>query len=276
MADTTWDNVGLLVDASLSNPASPLVIAEDDQKNAVDDSGGKPRVLLTIDLTMDVAHEAISSNAAFVVAYHPPIFAPVKRVSLQDPKIGPAMLCLAAGISVYSPHTAFDSCNGGINDWLVSAFSAKASAVKPVSEVPGGKHPIASGVGIGRIISLDAKISLIEAVNVIKTHLGLQFVRLGIPSSTKPDDKVISSIALCAGSGGSVLKGVRADLLWTGEMSHHDVLYANSKGISVVLCEHTNTERGFLGSVLQPKLAGLLPDLEFVCSKADVDPLRIL
>ena len=29
-------------------------------------------------------------------------------------------------------------------------------------------------------------------------------------------------------------------------MSHHDVLDANHRGTNVILCDHTNTERGFL------------------------------
>jgi dinuclear metal center YbgI/SA1388 family protein len=273
MADTTWDNVGLLVDASLTDSTSPLIEQDDSKQQST------AKVLLTIDLTRSVALEALQLGAAFIVAYHPPIFAPVKRVSLQDARIGPAMTCLAAGISVYSPHTAFDSCKGGINDWLASAF--KSATVTPISEVPGGKHPIDSGVGVGRIVRVNEKISIREAVEIIKAHLGLKFVRVGqSPHHSSLDEKVISSIALCAGSGSSVLKNVKADLYWTGEMSHHDVLYANSKMSSVVLCEHTNTERGFLASVLQPRLTSLLPsgehNIEFVCSQADADPLRII
>ena len=37
-------------------------------------------------------------------------------------------------------------------------------------------------------------------------------------------DSPVSTIAVCAGSGSSVLAGVPADLFVTGEMSHHEVL----------------------------------------------------
>ena len=66
-------------------------------------------------------------------------------------------------------------------------------------------------------------------------------------------DQQVQTIALCAGSGASVLKGVKADVYLTGEMSHHDVLDAVSHGIHVILCEHSNTERGFL-KVFEEKL----------------------
>ena len=41
-------------------------------------------------------------------------------------------------------------------------------------------------------------------------------------------DSFVRSIAVCAGSGSSVLNGVKADLLITGEMSHHEVLVSFS------------------------------------------------
>lgn len=59
-------------------------------------------------------------------------------------------------------------------------------------------------------------------------------------------DGFITTIALCAGAGTSVLKDVPADLYLTGEMLHHDVLDAVHKGISVILTNHSDSERGYL------------------------------
>jgi len=43
-----------------------------------------------------------------------------------------------------------------------------------------------------------------------------------------------------------MLFGVDADVYFTGEMSHHEVLAAVASGRNVILCGHTNTERGYL------------------------------
>lgn len=43
-----------------------------------------------------------------------------------------------------------------------------------------------------------------------------------------------------------MLLGVDADVYFTGEMSHHEVLAAAASGHNVILCGHTNTERGYL------------------------------
>lgn len=81
---------------------------------------------------------------------------------------------------------------------------------------------------------------------------------------------------MCAGSGASVLFGAQADLYVTGEMSHHELLDSVHAGVSVILCEHSNTERGFL-----PVLAQSLDDLfektvSIHVSVVDRDPVIIM
>ena len=86
----------------------------------------------------------------------------------------------------------------------------------------------------------------------------------------------VSSVAVCAGSGGSVLRDVPADLYVTGEMSHHDVLHSVYNGSAVILCDHSNTERGFL-SVLRSRLLDSLDKcVEIDISTIDQDPLTVV
>lgn len=97
--------------------------------------------------------------------------------------------------------------------------------------------------------------------------------------ATPAEESKINTIALCAGSGSSIFKGVEADLYLTGEMSHHEVLATVAKGSSVILCNHTNTERGYLSDVLQDWLKEEMDkeeegEWEVLVSKEDKDPLR--
>ena len=86
----------------------------------------------------------------------------------------------------------------------------------------------------------------------------------------------MKTVAVCAGSGGTVLKGVKANLYVTGEMSHHEVLEAVSKGISVILCDHSNTERGYL-HVLKDKLFTMFEEqIAVSVSEIDRDPLTVV
>jgi putative NIF3 family GTP cyclohydrolase 1 type 2 len=85
----------------------------------------------------------------------------------------------------------------------------------------------------------------------------------------------VRSIAVAAGAGGSVLRGVAADVFVTGEMSHHDALAAVAAGTSVVCAGHSNTERGFL-RVLRKRLDQALEgDLDVRIARSDRDPFEL-
>jgi putative NIF3 family GTP cyclohydrolase 1 type 2 len=92
----------------------------------------------------------------------------------------------------------------------------------------------------------------------------------------------IRKIAVCAGSGSGVFKALseKVDVIVTGELSHHEVLSYVASGTSVILCGHTNTERGYLHT-LQRKLADHIAQeygesrVEVIVSKADKDPVDL-
>src|SRR3954462_10948521 len=95
----SWDNVGLLLG---------------------DRTGSAEKILTCLTLTSEVANEAVRSNCKLIVTHHPILFRGVKRLT-SDSAEGRTVLALArADIAVYSPHTAFDDCPGGINDQLVN------------------------------------------------------------------------------------------------------------------------------------------------------------
>lgn len=97
-AAAEWDNVGLLV----GDAAWPV-----------------RRVLLTIDLTPEVLDEAVGGRFDAIIAYHPPIFRPVKSLTIgTNSTEGLAAAALAQRVAVYSPHTAWDCAPGGTNDCL--------------------------------------------------------------------------------------------------------------------------------------------------------------
>ncbi|CAG8559046.1 1957_t:CDS:2 [Diversispora eburnea] len=210
LAETSWDNVGLLVE-----PPYPRISAS--------------RVFLTIDLTPTVLEEALTdSKVGVIVSYHPPIFKPFNRLNMDDVKQAILMKCIAKGVGIISPHTAMDSCIGGINDWLAKGLGGKGICVPitPAKNPPEGQEH----AGLGRLFTFDQPIHLLDVIKNIKNHLKLSLVRVAIAEKHKSiSTNFISKVGICAGSGSSVLKPVEADLYFTGEMSHHDVLAALTK-----------------------------------------------
>lgn len=73
-----------------------------------------------------------------------------------------------------------------------------------------------------------------------------------------------------------MLAGLDVDLLFTGEMSHHEALTAVEQGKVVVTAFHSNTERGFLKARMQDLLrAKIVEEISEELMEIDnVDELR--
>ena len=80
--------------------------------------------------------------------------------------------------------------------------------------------------------------------------------------------------ALCAGAGTDAFQGIKADCFLTGEMSHHNILAATLNGSHVILCEHTNTERGYLPVFSRILGKALGTGVDIAVSSNDADPIQ--
>jgi putative NIF3 family GTP cyclohydrolase 1 type 2 len=129
--------------------------------------------------------------------------------------------------------------------------------------------------GGGRVATLSREATVDELLPLIKSHLSLSHVRLARSTSGNP----VQTVGVCCGSGASLLPLSRQkiDLYLTGEMSHHEVLDAVHNGTHVVLCDHSNTERGSLVDMKnQLELLAKGCDVQFLISESDADPLVIV
>lgn len=260
LADRSWDNVGLLLDNIKPGPGVQET---------------SPLVLLTNDLTIAVAEEAIQKGARVIISYHPFLFRGIKSVSLNDPHQRILLQLVQNNIAVYSPHTALDAADGGINDWLADMLNSldensKRSVVQPIAKPEGY---ISAAVGYGRRVDFSRAFGIHDVVGAFAKALDMKYMSVATP---KAAEKPIKSVAVCAGSGSGVLKDCDADLLFTGEMSHHDALKATMLGQTVVTVFHSNSERKYLRERLAPALRNELgEDIGIVVSKEDCDPFEI-
>lgn len=260
-----WDNVGLLVE-----PSRPH------QVNII---------MLTNDLTEVVMEECINKKVDLLISYHPPIFTPIKTLIGAVWKQRILVKAIENRIAIYSPHTAWDAVPGGVNDWLVSGLGEVLFSKPVINDqystesaadlLDESKQSESKSIGPGRICKLLFSTPLENLVKKIKTHLSISNVRVAFGKGCCLQSPV-QTIALCAGSGSSVLQGVAADVYITGEMSHHQVLDAVSCGTTVVLCEHSNTERGYL-PIFKDKLQSNLncKNVQIVVSQKDSEPLVV-
>ncbi|TDZ21775.1 Protein NIF3-like protein [Colletotrichum sidae] len=272
LADRRWDNVGLLLD-NIETPNSR--------------TPKSPVVLLTNDLTYAVAEEAVQKNASVIVSYHPFIFSGLKSITTKDPQQATLLLLASHGIAVYCPHTAADAAPNGLNAWLgdvvsggpISSSSATPSertVVTPISSAPAGFE----GSGYGLLCTFRQPESLATVIRRVADKVGMRRVMVASPDPARVPTTRVNAVAVCAGSGWDVVKGAAADVIVTGETSHHNALKAVQEGKTIVTVFHSNSERGYLKEVMQPLLEGELKQKEagvqVLVSETDRDPFDII
>ena len=238
-----WDNVGLLV-GDAGSPAK--------------------KIMTCLTVTQESADEAIAANCDLIVSHHPLPFRPLKRLTTDTTPSRLVWELARAGISIYSPHTGFDSAADGINQSLILKLGLK----DPVPLVPIKDDP--QGLGAGRVGKLNSPTSLQEFVAASKQIFGLDGMHI-VGELSQP----VSSVAVACGSGGSFLekaRRARCDTFVTGEATFHTCLEAKANGMSLVLLGHYSSER-FAVESLADRIAEKFSDVEAWASKDESDPL---
>lgn len=184
-----WDNSGLCI-GSMEAPVTS--------------------VLLGLDCTPELVDEAIACGADMIVTHHPLIFSGLKKISPDD-KTGEAVIkAIKAGISIYAAHTNADKVIAGVSGAMAARLGLQNVAILDED---------GEGTGLGVVGDFPEPVNAEEAVALVKERFGLKVLRM-----SKPLDGKISRVAMCGGSGSSLIKAaVRsgAQLYITGDVSYH-------------------------------------------------------
>ncbi|MCP8967153.1 Nif3-like dinuclear metal center hexameric protein [Ectobacillus ponti] len=86
-------------------------------------------VLVTLDVNEEVVQEAIALGAGLIIAHHPPIYHPIKKLHTDTAYGRMIELCIKHDIAVYAAHTNVDIAEGGVNDLLADALGLQNTEV---------------------------------------------------------------------------------------------------------------------------------------------------
>ena len=185
------------------------------------------KVMLALDITQGVAKQAIENGVDLIITHHPVIFSPLKNINFDS---AVAKLVMAQ-IAVISSHTCFDTAQGGMNDILCEKIGLQG--IRAVTADDGFSF---------RIGTLDTPISAKDFAKHVADSLNSKCVTYTL------GEKIISSIAVCSGSGGSISELVTAlhvDAFVTGELKYNNVIDLTEAGVSAIVAGHFETEQIF-------------------------------
>ncbi|XP_062972260.1 NIF3-like protein 1 isoform X2 [Elgaria multicarinata webbii] len=93
----------------------------------------------------------------------------------------------------------------------VMALLSQNSLLFQKTEIVSLQKPLLEDTGMGRLCTLKEPVSLSVLIEQVKSHLKLSHVRLALGAGKSLESQV-KVVALCAGSGSSVLRGTESDL----------------------------------------------------------------
>jgi dinuclear metal center YbgI/SA1388 family protein len=228
------------------------------------------RVVFAVDPVAAVVDEVIASGADLLVTHHPLLLTAVHGVPADDPKGRVVHRLIRAGAALFVAHTNADRAQGGVNDALAAAVGVHG---------PEPLEPTAPGspVGMGRIGRLAEDLSLRAFAE--RVAAALPATAAGVRMSGDPD-RTVRTVAVCGGSGGSLLGAAAAagaDVLLTSDVRHHPASEAAEDGGPALLdVAHYASEWPWLPVAARALAADLGGEVEVVVSSGSTDPWTAL
>ena len=231
----SYDNVGIL--------------AGDPNQNVT-------QVLLALDITRAVVREAEKMNAQLIISHHPVIFRPIHSVLK-----GTAVYDLVqSGISAICAHTNLDkSSEFGVNTTLAAAIGLKNCMVSEKGELL-------------FTAETENEMTAREFALSVKKSVGLDSI------AYTDSGKMIKKVGFCSGAGGEEIFTAKADgcdAFVTGELKHHEIVFANENQISAYILGHFGSENVVI-KPLAEKLSERFREVTFRVKSNDTDGVKFV
>jgi dinuclear metal center YbgI/SA1388 family protein len=246
---------------------APFVLAEEwDNVGLIVGRHNRPvrRVLVALELREDVLQEAHERTCDTVVVHHPPIFPSV--TALTDDGVSELVLSAAEQrVTVVAAHTNLDSAAGGLNDHMAAMLGV--TQTRPLRAI--GDDPQA---GMGRIGAVPT-----TSLERLVQHVAEVMERPPVTYAGDPGVH-ISRVALCTGSGASLIddaRGAEADVFITSDLKHHDA--DRARGMPLIGAPHARVERLAMQRWFRASFErALSPEgVEAMYAEADTDPWQM-
>ncbi len=181
------------------------------------------RVLFCMDVTCDVAAQAVQTGAQLIVSHHPFIFSALKRIDYSGPQGRTLQTLAAAGVSVLAGHTNWDKAPGGVSDSLAEVLG--------LMEVRSGDDYLRVGRLPSPLTREAFRARVEKALHAMAPLYGPahSIVRVAVAGGAY-------------GEGAALAHALGADAFVVGEARHHELVDACQRGLTVCVAGHYATE----------------------------------
>ena len=208
------------------------------------------RVLLALDITPEIVEEAHQKGAKLIISHHPVIFSPLHTLHPDNAeyllaKYDIAALCL---------HTNLDRAEQGVNTALGAALGLTNTTLYPDDFLLVG--------------DFHRRYNAQTFAGFIKYQLHAPSVRF--------TEGTVTRVAVSSGGGGEGVELASKygfDAFVTGELKHHQYLYAKQHHIAAFDAGHFSTEDVVIAP-LRDLLAAKFPEVDFIISETNPCPYR--
>lgn len=233
----SWDNVGLLVGSRQREVG---------------------KILVALDITEAVVHEAVRIGADLITAHHPVMNCTWHKVQnvLDDNGQGRILTALLKNdIAAICMHTNLDAAEGGVNDRLAEKLGICNTI--PLTDEK-----------IGRVGTLSCEKGLEEFLAFVIKSLGCRGLRY------RDGGKPVHRVAVGGGACGDYIEQAIAlgcDTFVTSDLSYHDFL--DTQGLNLIDAGHFSTEN-VICSAIKDYLSNAFPKVEIVISTVHQDVIQ--
>jgi len=220
--------------------------------------------LLCLDVNEAIVQEAIQRHCNLIVAHHPLIFHPLRRIAGQDYVQKTVALAIKNDITIVAMHTNLDSARGGVNYKI-----AEKIGLTDVQLI--GEKKTCDGIegASGIIGTLPHPTPAAEFIATVKQQLEATCAHCN-ELLRRP----VSRVAICGGAGAFVMRDAireKADAFITGEMHYHE-FFGTEQQLQIVVLGHYETEH-FTSELLRDIIQQALPDVPCCIATTNTNPI---
>lgn len=218
------------------------------------------KLLVSLDITEEVAAEAAGLGCQLIVSHHPVIFFPAKSITDGDPT-GRTLLSLSEHqIAAICAHTNLDAVHGGVNDALAQKLGLTQIEQLKQDGVDTSGRPY----GIGRVGNTAGVPMYAPAFAAfVKEALGANGVRY--VDARRPVRRVAVGGGACADMLQDAL-AMGCDTFVTADVKYNGFLDAKALGVNLIDAGHYPTEQVVV-PVLAKWLASGFPKVEVLTAQ---------